>query len=272
MSLLLLLRSKAAAAGQNLTRTATDTVTTSETVVRLVAAARTATDSTSVTDAPSRRVAATRTVTDTTSVTDSIATVVVRNFLRLVSESTSVTENLVRTLHAARAPPENLTTADTLVRVLAAQRGPTDTTSVTDSITSTRRNPTQFLRPVSDVAGNWHAEDERTTNLYASVDDSPFDDDTFIESPDNPTATDYAELNLPSAADPATGAGHIVRYRYGGSGTTTLVVELRQGTTVIASWTHIDPGAPTLAEQTLTEVEADAITDYSDLRIRVRAA
>ena len=140
------------------------------------------------------------------------------------------------------------------------------------NVTAQVEGPPQSLRPIADLAGNWHGEDARTTNLYTSLDDEPFEDATYIESPDNPTSSDFVEFDLPTAADPLSSEDHVVRYRYGGDGSATLIVELRQGTTVIASWEHIDPSSPALAEQTLTEAEADAITDYSDLRIRVRAA
>ena len=145
----------------------------------------------------------------------------------------------------------------------AATGAASDATTTTDA---------QYLRPIADLSGNWHGEDARTTTLYTSVDDDPFNDATYIESPDGPTSSDFAEFDLPTAGDPVKSTGHVVRYRYGGEGVATLVVELRQGSTVIASWSHVDPTTPTLVEQVLTEAEADSITDYSDLRVRVRAA
>jgi hypothetical protein len=48
-----------------------------------------------------------------------------------------------------------------------------------------------------------------------------------------------------------------------------LTIRLLQGATLIAEWTHNDiPFHWTEVEQTLTTMQADAITDYSDLRLK----
>jgi hypothetical protein len=52
-------------------------------------------------------------------------------------------------------------------------------------------------------------------------------------------------------------------------GSFDLTVKLMQGTTVIASWTHLNvTGTWTQQNQTLTSAQANAITDYTDLRLQ----
>jgi hypothetical protein len=124
----------------------------------------------------------------------------------------------------------------------------------------------QFGRPDSDVsAGSWTA-----TPLWSKIDEVSADDADFVTSS---TGTSTCEAGLSNVADPAVSTGHVVRYRYqrgaGGSGTDVdLRVRLLQGTTQIGSWSHNNIGAGfTTAAQTLTGPQADAITDYSDLRL-----
>ena len=122
----------------------------------------------------------------------------------------------------------------------------------------------QFARPLSDVAINgW-----TPTPLNEQIDEDPYNDGDYIER----NAVAYCEVGLSSVTDPNSSTGHIVRYRYGRTVTNrtlTLVVRLMQGSTEIASWTHVDPALSFVAaSQTLTSLQADAITDYSDLRLR----
>lgn len=271
-------------------RSTTDTTTVTDSVLRRTGVRRLHTDTTTITDTVTRAQALRRTATDTTTVTDSVPRVVARR--RTATDTSTIGADTVGSVGSVyRRPLDDATVqSDTITTARVLSRTTTDTTSVTDAVARSgtftrafsdattvgdavngqRRNPTQFRRPTADVSGNWHGEDARTTGLYTSIDDDPFNDTTYIESPDSPTSTDVAEFSLP-ATDPETGVGHVLRYRYGGEGSATLVVELRQGSTVIASWAHVNPAAPALAEQTLSVEQADAITDYADLRIRVRA-
>lgn len=123
----------------------------------------------------------------------------------------------------------------------------------------------QYARPISpDVAVNgWTA-----TPLYAKIDEVTYSDADYIQN----NAVSYCEVTLSSVTDPNLSTGHIVRYRYGRTRTDralTLVVRLMQGSTQIASQTHVDPSASFVAGSfTLTGTEADSITDYSNLRLR----
>ena len=80
-------------------------------------------------------------------------------------------------------------------------------------------------------------------------------------------------MGLTSNADPQTSSEHLVEYNAKGNGSTDLIVRLKQGTSTIASWTETNvPDIDTYYSHTLTNGEADSITDYSDLRVEFEAA
>lgn len=131
----------------------------------------------------------------------------------------------------------------------------------------------QFARPDSLTGSNgtW-------TGTYASIDETPASDADFLASPSGPTTSNYYEVSLSDVDEPHTLSGITVRYRYAKSGNnsgkaTHLTVELRQGSTVIASQSHTNiPGVAGSGWQagsfTLTTMQANAITDFTDLRLR----
>lgn len=123
----------------------------------------------------------------------------------------------------------------------------------------------QLAVPTSDVSeGTWTPS--AGADLYAVLDESAPSDADFISTN---TAADSCVVALGALGDPASSAGHIVSYRLIGDGVSGITVELLQGASVIATWTH-DP-APTVwttYNQTLTGTEADSITDYTALRLR----
>jgi hypothetical protein len=95
--------------------------------------------------------------------------------------------------------------------------------------------------------------------------------------------TSYAEISntgdvevaFSSLIDPLSATGHTLNYRaeYAGGATSgTLTVTLKQGTTTIASWTDTLTSAFQVFSHTLTSTQANAITDYSQLRARFAAA
>lgn len=139
-----------------------------------------------------------------------------------------------------------------------------------------------FLRPTSDLLdGSWTNQAGSAVNLYESINEAaPPDDGDFIQSEWSPTDSPCA-LGLEAGTDPLSSAGHVLRYRYGkvGGEAASVVVQLRQGYvnesnlgTLIAEWTHADISTSlTTAEQTLTAEQADAITDYGGLSIRLVA-
>jgi len=132
----------------------------------------------------------------------------------------------------------------------------------------------QFARPTADsVDGSW-TDQAGGTSLFAAIDETTASDADYIRSSPNPSS-DLVKIKLGSVSDPGSSSGHIVRYRIGkiGSAQVDVTARLRQGTTLIAEWTHTDIATgPTDVSQTLSGAQADAITDYTDLYIEIVAS
>ena len=86
--------------------------------------------------------------------------------------------------------------------------------------------------------------------------------------------SDNQIFTLSNIADPLQSTGHILRYtlREGNQGINPVgfTITLRQGATVIATFTHPQGTLPTtftLFQQTLTNTQADSITDYNNLEL-----
>jgi len=133
----------------------------------------------------------------------------------------------------------------------------------------------QYARPTTDVTDGTWTDQAGGVILFAAIDEVTASDADYIQSANATTTADVSEIALGTITDPAVSTGHIIRYRYGkdtASGdVVNLTVSLRQGTaTEIAAWTHTDIGVgPTTVAQTLTTAQADAVTDYSALRLRL---
>ena len=131
-----------------------------------------------------------------------------------------------------------------------------------------------FQRPDGSISdGAWTA-----TPLWEKIDDAIPNDTEEVRSVNDPS-NDIFEVSLTNLADPAVSTGHIVRIRMtraqsggGQPGTLDVIVGLYQTTTLIASATfsNIALGLATVTF-TLTGTEADNITDYDALRVRVDA-
>ncbi len=147
------------------------------------------------------------------------------------------------------------------------------------AVASDGRGPAQFARPDADLSiVNWTDSAGDGINYTKINEVVPDDDGNYSESPTEDVGSDNddAEFGLSTVSDPMTSAGHILRYRYrnsgdnGGNARIDLVVELKQGNTVIANWPTPDIRDITYFQenQTLTAAEADSITDYTDLGVR----
>ena len=123
------------------------------------------------------------------------------------------------------------------------------------------------LRPIADITvGSWTPSTGST--LYGVLDETSPDDNDYASIAGNGTM----EVKFGTALDPGVSYGHTVRYRLQGDGVKSFTVRLMQGATIIST----DPtvrtppnGSWNTYSWTLTSTEADAITDYSDLRLRV---
>ena len=141
---------------------------------------------------------------------------------------------------------------------------------------------TQYARPDSDVSdGSWVNQAGSNTNLYQSIDESGGEDDSdYVISTDSSSSSDTMEVGLSDISDPQGSSSHTVKYRAKGSdpsgsyGIPSLTVSLRQGSTQIATSTNSSLTTFFVDYTfTLSSSEANAITDYSDLRLRfVRAS
>lgn len=135
------------------------------------------------------------------------------------------------------------------------------------------------LRPSSDsYDGNWLNESGSNTNLYASLDETSYFDADYIRSEANPSSSPVV-VKLSSGTDPSSSVDHLLSYRYkkdnSSAGSVNLLVELRQGYTnesskgtLIASGVHNNISTITTNTITLTEAEANSITDYTNLYLR----
>ena len=126
---------------------------------------------------------------------------------------------------------------------------------------------TLFARPDSDIStGSWS-----TTPLWSKLDDNS--DVDFVQSPPDPVGVTF-EVSLTDVVDPLMSTGHIIRARLQGdvSGTTANCdVNLYQGATLIAGFSVVPATSFTTYSYTLSASEANSITDYTDLRIKVTA-
>ena len=141
----------------------------------------------------------------------------------------------------------------------------------------------QFGRPSTDTTrDNWEEDDGTTTAIFDQIDEAVIDDADYIRTVLAPTNDVYVS-KFTTLEDPVSSTGHVVRYRYGksaaGGAQIDLTVQLRQGYTnegspgtLIKEWTHTNVSETlTTAAQTLSGAEADSITDYTDLYIRLVA-
>lgn len=136
----------------------------------------------------------------------------------------------------------------------------------------------QFARPSADtVRTAWTDEAGGTTDIYTGIDEVVAEDTEYIKTPTPPGSNEFETL-LTSVTDPISSSSHIMRWRRrkqpaSGSDAVTLTVRLLQGGTQITSQSDATiPGSFTDTSYTLSGAEADAITNYADLRLEFVAS
>jgi len=129
-----------------------------------------------------------------------------------------------------------------------------------------------IIRPIEDTLN----EDGSWTDIkYGNNDGALWDELDEITADDNTTAISGKEgkdfeIKLQPINDPNSPLAHTIRIRMRSTIGTSTVISLIQGTTTIATNGFTPTVGPYVDfEFTLTEVQADSITDYSDLRIRI---
>jgi hypothetical protein len=141
----------------------------------------------------------------------------------------------------------------------------------------------QFLRPNADTnnPGTYTNQAASSTNIYQAIDEAVADDADYIQSPVAPTSTKVYVTKLQSGTDPVSSSGHVLRWRYNkdaaGGAQINMTVELRQayvseaslGTLIATRTFNNVSDVFTNDNYTLTGGEADAITDYTNLYLRI---
>lgn len=127
----------------------------------------------------------------------------------------------------------------------------------------------QFARPDSNVTQT------SVTGGFIEIDEATASDADFAYGANNTAAE--LEVGLSNATDPVSSTGHVIRYRIaktnagtvdGGGSAVTVTARLMQGTSQVATDTaKTATGTWTQYAYTLSGAEADAITDYTDLRL-----
>jgi len=127
----------------------------------------------------------------------------------------------------------------------------------------------QTLAPTSDITtAGWTTTG--AASPFAALDETTASDADYV-SASTPNGS-VLEVRFAAATDPASSSGHQVRYRLRATGSHSVRVSLMQGATERAFWTHTNLTADfQTITQTLTTAQADSLTDYSDLRLRVTA-
>jgi hypothetical protein len=137
-----------------------------------------------------------------------------------------------------------------------------------EGILSVAGRTVQVVRPTSDVLKvGWADQSGATTNLFSVLDELNPDEADYAKQY-NPTGANPLVVGAGTLADPNVHTGHIISYRIAGPGVPIdWTVRLLQTTTEIAQWTHTDITTAQTFQQTLTEGQAAAITDYAALRL-----
>jgi hypothetical protein len=132
----------------------------------------------------------------------------------------------------------------------------------------------QSLAPATDITTTGWTATGGTGSLASAIDESPANDADFVTSPANPSSS-VLEVQFEAADDPGVSSGHQVDYRLRvlNAGSYSVTAALFQGGTQIATETRTTGLTSSFQTFTLTLSggEADAITDYADLRLRVTA-
>lgn len=130
----------------------------------------------------------------------------------------------------------------------------------------------QVARPATDITTTGWTKTGAST--YSSqIDEAVLDTADYVESPVNPTSSVF-ETKLGPLSDPGVDTGFVITVvlEAVGAATSTAVVGLYQTTTLIASFTQSPVAStPTVYNFSLSALQASAITNFSDLRIRVTA-
>lgn len=124
----------------------------------------------------------------------------------------------------------------------------------------------RYARPNADLAaGSWLPS--AGSDLWDMLDEEAYSDSDYIYV----DSASSCEVSLSGVVDPESSGGHVLRVRARSIQESTLVVTLKQGGTTIATRTFEDLFGWATYNVTLTQSEADSITDYTDLSVVLEA-
>lgn len=140
----------------------------------------------------------------------------------------------------------------------------------------------QYGRPSADTynADGYTDQAGGAVNIYLTIDEVTLDDADYVRSALAPTSDVYV-TKYTNLEDPQSSSGHIFRVRYrkdsAAGSQIDIIAQLRQGYvneagqgTLIVGRTYTNVSeTPTTDAYTLAAGEADAITDYNSLFLRV---
>ena len=142
----------------------------------------------------------------------------------------------------------------------------------------------QFGRPIADVtnANHWLDGAASSVNIFGAIDESVLSTVDYIQSSAGISTAVYVTRLTTTIQDPVSSANHVIRYTYrkntSGQAQINLTVELRQDYvseaglgTLIWTTNHVNiaSSVQTTAAVTLLAAEADSITAYSSLYLRI---
>jgi hypothetical protein len=157
--------------GSLLTRTISDTITVSDTIIRRVEFLRRPSDTATVSDTTTRTATFGRTISDTATLTDSIIRRM--EFLRRPSDTATISDTATRNVEFLRRPSDTCAVTDATTRNAEFLRRPSDTISATDALarTATFGRTNNDTCAVSDALART-ATFGRTNNDTCAVTDS----------------------------------------------------------------------------------------------------
>ena len=133
----------------------------------------------------------------------------------------------------------------------------------------------QYGRPISDVSKS-NVSLSTGSVAYALLDETTASDTDYVKSEDNEGTCSFEVALTNTLKDPVNSARHYlkIRIKYQNSGDIDdATVTLKQGATVIGSWTCDNAsgriGSYVTFTKTLTTSQANAITDYTALSVHV---
>lgn len=131
----------------------------------------------------------------------------------------------------------------------------------------------RIARPISDIRNTGWVFTGGYTSIAAVTSAHPTNNSDTAGTPVDPTTADYGEVLLSAITDPGTSDKHYLRvglWKPSNNRNFSVEFRLMQNTVQIATRTvsSVSTTVPRYFAWELTAAETDAITDYSDLRVR----